>query len=1716
MKSDLYLKSKCCNSQILPLLALVLAMFFSQALAGKNYYFSTSTGDDSRTALQAQSPATPWKTIAKLNSYFTLLAAGDSVLFKRNEAFYGSIKVRKSGISTRPIVLGAYGIGSKPVIDGFTTLSAWTASGNGIFQCAAAACSPKVNMVTVNGTQKALGRYPNTGYLSFENSVDTTSITDNELPGTPNWTGAEVVIRKRHWVIDRNSISSHSGHTIQYKSGSAYFGVNGYGYFIQGDIKTLDQMGEWYFNPASKLMSMYFGSNNPSAYSIKASTVDTLVYLYGINYITFDNLAFQGANVAAFYIYSGQYIRIQNCSIDFSGTDGIRVIGSPYFLLENSVINHSNNQGINSASIYSTIRRNTIKNSGMIPGMGKSGDGSQQAINASSSNGLIEYNTIDSTGYIAISVSGNLMTLKNNFINYFLCVKDDGGGIYTGDLSTNRSKQIVGNILVNGIGNSEGAPNMGYHRAHGIYIEGNPKNVEISSNTIANCAYAGIYLHFTQLTNVRGNTLFNNGVQMLMSYGDLAHTPIRTTNLRKNIFFSKYVSQEALEFNSIANDLALFGSADSNYYCRPLDDNFLFYTTYIQSGKSYWNSYNLPLWSAAFNQDQHSSKSPVTINEYTLNGIIGSDKITNGTFNTNITGFGGVNCVRKWDNAGILDAGCLQLSPGSPSPTSDLSYITANIGPVSASKNYILRFTAKGTNPSAVIGCYLRQLINPWYPLTATRYIKVTNTRAEYEVLLSFPVSENNATLNFNFKEGDGILWLDNIHLYEADLTLTNPDEYIRFEFNATNSNKTIALDFPYVGLNGTAYTNSITLLPYTSAVLIKSQNQPPLIQNQSFQVMKTSPNGTFVGKVLASDPNTNQILTYSILMGNSNGAFSINGMTGDLTVANSAALDLLTAPSQVLVVNVQDNGLGFLSSQANITINVLSTAGCGAVGNISYQVWNNIGPGTAVSNLTSSINYPNNPSSTSLLTSMEAPSNFSNSFGSRIAGFVCAPATGGYTFWIAADDNTELWLSTNNQPANKQKIAYHTFWTNTREWNKYTTQKSAVINLIQGQSYYIEALMKDGSSGPDNMAIGWLKPGQTGYIPSEVIPGSVLSPIGTTQNVFVTSVSLPDNVTINAGSTVTISATIFPEDASNNTLLWDSSDTTVAVVNNNGLVAGLSAGNATITATTTDGSNMFGTCQVTVLVPPCNASGNITYQAWTNIGSGTAVSYLTNSTNYPNNPTSSFLLTSMEAPSNYSNSFGARIAGYICAPVTGSYFFWIAADDNTELWLSTNDQPTNKQKIAYHTFWTYSRQWNKYTTQKSAAISLIQGQTYYIEALMKDGSSGPDNMAVGWLKPGESGTVPSEVIPGFVLSPIGTTQTILVSSVSLPANATVNLGSTVTLSASVLPANATNSLLNWSSSNTDVAIVNNSGVVTAVSAGISVITATAADGSNMSATCLLLVVDPPCVASGNITYETWNTIGPGTAIINLTSSPNYPNYPSTSSLLTSLEAPGNYSNSFGARISGYICAPVSGNYTFWIAADDNTELWLSTDDQAVNKQKIAYHMFWTYPREWNKYSTQRSAVINLIQGQSYYIEALMKDGSNGPDNMAVGWLKPGQTGTSPSEVIPGSVLSSIGNKSVSATSQNPVIDDITESGLGIKLSVYPNPLFENKLNLKLENLSSSATLEIYTVSGVACFRGQISASGTIDIERSVFNNGIYIIKAFNDQFIKTVKLVVR
>jgi len=317
--------------------------------------------------------------------------------------------------------------------------------------------------------------------------------------------------------------------------------------------------------------------------------------------------------------------------------------------------------------------------------------------------------------------------------------------------------------------------------------------------------------------------------------------------------------------------------------------------------------------------------------------------------------------------------------------------------------------------------------------------------------------------------------------------------------------------------------------------------------------------------------------------------------------------------------------------------------------------------------------------------------------------------------------------------------------------------------------------------------------------------------------------------------------------------------------------------------------------------------TGKILYEYWSGI-EGNDLAALKNHPKFPGSPSGSQELTAFDAPVERDDNFGARISGYVYPPATGEYTFVFASDDQGELWLSTDDDPINKVRIASVPEWTDHLEWEKFPEQKSKPVKLEAGKKYYIEGLMKEGEGG-DNLSAGWTLPGG---VQEKPIPGKRLSPF------------------------------VKP---------------------------------------------------VLPPDAPG-GTGKILYEIYGGIE-GTALSDLTGHPSFPAKPTGTQELTVFEAPVDRDDNFGARIRGFVTAPQTGSYVFWVASDDNGELLLSKDEDPKNAVAIASVPEWTSPNEWDKFPEQKSKPVKLEAGKKYYIEARMKEGGGG-DNLSVGWALPG------------------------------------------------------------------------------------------------------------------------
>ncbi|NQT89299.1 discoidin domain-containing protein, partial [bacterium] len=129
--------------------------------------------------------------------------------------------------------------------------------------------------------------------------------------------------------------------------------------------------------------------------------------------------------------------------------------------------------------------------------------------------------------------------------------------------------------------------------------------------------------------------------------------------------------------------------------------------------------------------------------------------------------------------------------------------------------------------------------------------------------------------------------------------------------------------------------------------------------------------------------------------------------------------------------------------------------------------------------------------------------------------------------------------------------------------------------------------------------------------------------------------------------------------------------------------------------------------------------------------------------------PDQRLAIRDFEAPSDAGENYGSRMRGFVYPPRSGDYVFSVAADDEADLFLSTDDDPDNKAFIAHVREWTEPGQFDKFGSQKSKPVRLEGGKRYYIEAVHKENTGG-DHLAVAWSGPG----VTAGVIRGASLSP--------------------------------------------------------------------------------------------------------------------------------------------------------------------------------------------------------------------------------------------------------------------------------------------------------------------------------------------------------------------------
>ena len=330
---------------------------------------------------------------------------------------------------------------------------------------------------------------------------------------------------------------------------------------------------------------------------------------------------------------------------------------------------------------------------------------------------------------------------------------------------------------------------------------------------------------------------------------------------------------------------------------------------------------------------------------------------------------------------------------------------------------------------------------------------------------------------------------------------------------------------------------------------------------------------------------------------------------------------------------------------------------------------------------------------------------------------------------------------------------------------------------------------------------------------------------------------------TVNAGDTLQLTAKVSPSNASDTSVTWSSSSTGIAKVSTAGLVTGVAAGTAVITAKANDGSNKSATFTVTVTKKVIKVT-KISLSASTLLTKVGCTEKIT-ATVTPTNADNRAVTWSSSAPTVAS----VDQSGNIIAKSVGNATITVKAKDGSGVtatcWVNVTDIKVTS------------------ITLNKTTLNIKTGATEQLTAKVQPTDA--TNSKVTWSS--NEPTVAEVDQTGMITAKKEGSAVITVKAqdgsgktATCQVNVTDIKVSGITLSASTLamqtedvkqlsvtnitPANATNKALKWESKNTWVATVDESGNVTAKNPGEATITVTAADNGGAQATCKVTVTE--------------------------------------------------------------------------------------------------------------------------------------------------------------------------------------------------------------------------------------------------------------------------------
>ena len=340
--------------------------------------------------------------------------------------------------------------------------------------------------------------------------------------------------------------------------------------------------------------------------------------------------------------------------------------------------------------------------------------------------------------------------------------------------------------------------------------------------------------------------------------------------------------------------------------------------------------------------------------------------------------------------------------------------------------------------------------------------------------------------------------------------------------------------------------------------------------------------------------------------------------------------------------------------------------------------------------------------------------------------------------------------------------------------------------------------------------------------------------------------------LTLEEGQNITLTATIIPEDAANKDITWYSSNPKVASVDKWGTIRALKEGEATITAEAADGCGVKSICKVIVKAlegswiditdsyvtnPQFDNNSNKGWIYYANAGSQQlayeAMEFWYGTFN---------IYQTLEVP-NGKYRLSAQAFYRTSGHETGYYAFLNGTEEiTTYLYANQNAQPVasiySDHLSSQGPGTYYSPKYDEHypNSMESGAYYFEQG--FYQNSVITDVTDGM--LTIGLINDNYASNNWC-MFDNFKLEYFG--EFVLTTSITLsPTSLTLIVGESATLTAIVAPSNATIQKTKWYSSNPLVADVDAHGNVTAYQKGTATIYVQTTDGSNISASCQVLV----------------------------------------------------------------------------------------------------------------------------------------------------------------------------------------------------------------------------------------------------------------------------------